>query len=308
MVLQPRAVQWSRGERVTRPRLLYKQGVSTRSAPPVSDLRQIPPFNQILFLFVFLFFVWVGSAAGERLAVGSSLLLLLLLRPVDLVFMASSPPVLPISSHQAGQTAGSGLPTAPTGTPATWIFASRLSESVRRSLANRRSWSELIDRSAFSRPESTSEAISRVRKNLSYFRVNYMAVIAVVLAVSLLTNPVSLVILLGLLAGWCFLYLFRPADTPLVILGRQFSDRETLGGLVCLTVFAVFLTSVVSVIISALLAGAAIVCAHGAFRVPEDLFLDDQEPAGPATGFLSFLGGAAASAAAAAGTPAAARV
>ncbi|CAA6654693.1 unnamed protein product [Spirodela intermedia] len=212
--------------------------------------------------------------------------------------MASSPPVLPISSHQTGQTAGSGLPTAPTGTPATWIFVSRLSESVRRSLANRRSWGELIDTSA----------ISRVRKNLSYFRVNYMAVIAVVLAVSLLTNPVSLVVLLGLLVGWCLLYLFRPADTPLVILGRQFSDRETLGGLVILTFVVVFLTSVASVIISALLAGAAIVCAHGAFRVPEDLFLDDQEAAGPATGFLSFLGGATASAAATAGTPAAARV
>lgn len=55
----------------------------------------------------------------------------------------------------------------------------------------------------------------------------------------------------------------------------------------------VFLTNVGSVIISALLVGVGIVCAHGAFRVPEDLFLDDvQENA--STGFLSsFLGGAA---------------
>ncbi|KAH1094531.1 hypothetical protein GYH30_039998 [Glycine max] len=41
--------------------------------------------------------------------------------------------------------------------------------------------------------------------------------------------------------------------------------------------------------------GLAIVCAHGAFRVPEDLFLDDQEP--NSSGFLSFLGSVAASAA-----------
>jgi len=39
--------------------------------------------------------------------------------------------------------------------------------------------------------------------------------------------------------------------------------------------------------------------AHGAFRVPDDLFLDDQEPAN--AGFLSFLGGDASSAAAPAG-------
>lgn len=44
--------------------------------------------------------------------------------------------------------------------------------------------------------------------------------------------------------------------------------------------------------------GFGLVCAHGAFRAPEDLFLDEQEPAN--TGFLSFLGGAASNAAAAA--------
>ncbi|MQL80685.1 hypothetical protein Taro_013138 [Colocasia esculenta] len=207
--------------------------------------------------------------------------------------MASSPAVLPISTAQAGQPVGSAQQAAPVNTPAFRLFFSRLSDSVRRSLADRRPWSELVDRSAFSRPESLSEASARVRKNLSYFRVNYMAVITAVLAVSLLTNPFSLLVLLALLAAWCFLYLFRPADPPLVILGRQFSDRETLGGLALVTAFVVFLTSVGSVIISAVMAGAAIVCVHGALRMPEDLFLDDQEPGGAATGFLSFLGGAA---------------
>lgn len=72
------------------------------------------------------------------------------------------------------------------------------------------------------------------------------------------------------------------------------------------TVVVVFLTSVGSVLISALLVGIGIVCAHGAFRVPEDLFLDDQEVAN--TGFMSFLGGAASSAAAAAAPVVAARV
>ena len=51
--------------------------------------------------------------------------------------------------------------------------------------------------------------------------------------------------------------------------------------------------------------GFGLVCAHGVFRVPEDLFLDEQEPA--ATGFLSFLGGAASNAAASAAPAVAAR-
>lgn len=66
-----------------------------------------------------------------------------------------------------------------------------------------------------------------------------------------------------------------------------------------LTTVVIFLTSVGSVLISALMIGLTIVVAHGSFRVPEDLFLDDQE-SGPGVGFLSFLGGAASSAAAAA--------
>ncbi|RZC08611.1 PRA1 family protein B4, partial [Glycine soja] len=104
-----------------------------------------------------------------------------------------------------------------------------------------------------------------------------------VLALSLITHSFSLFVLFGLLASWSFLYLFRPSDQPVVLFGRT---------------FVILLTSVGSLLISALMVGLAIVCAYGAFRVPEDLFLDDQEP--NSSGFLSFLGSAATSAAAAA--------
>lgn len=214
----------------------------------------------------------------------------------------ASPPTLPISNPQSTTTAASGGVGAqsqpPIATPAFRSFINRLTSSVRQGLSQRRPWSELLDRSAFARPDNLSEAASRVRKNFSYFRVNYITLLAVVLAVSLLSHPFSLLVLFTLLAAWCFLYLFRPSDQPLVILGRTFSDRETLLILVVSTIVVVFLTSVGSLLISASLVGLGIICAHGAFRLPEDLFLDDQEPAN--AGFLSFLGGAAASAAAAA--------
>lgn len=208
----------------------------------------------------------------------------------------ASPATIPISAPQSAAAAGQ----AQTGisTPAFRAFISRLSSSIRQGLSLRRPWSELLDRSSFSRPDTLSEAASRVRKNFSYFRVNYVALLAAVLAFSLLSHPLSLLVLLALLAAWFFLYLFRPSDQPVVIFGRTFSDRETLGILVVSTIVVVFLTSVGSLLISALLVGLALVCTHGAFRIPEDLFLDDQEPAN--AGFLSFLGGAASTAAAAA--------
>ncbi|KAF3970010.1 hypothetical protein CMV_006245 [Castanea mollissima] len=85
-----------------------------------------------------------------------------------------------------------------------------------------------------------------------------------------------------------------PAPLPLIILDRKFSDCEI--GLSLLTIAVVFLITVGLFLISALTLGFAIVCAHGAFRVQGDLFLDDQEPAN--SEFLSFLGSAASSAAA----------
>ncbi|KAJ6755650.1 PRA1 FAMILY PROTEIN-RELATED [Salix purpurea] len=179
-----------------------------------------------------------------------------------------SSPVLPITNPQPTTTtaAGSQPPLPPHAFRA---FLNNITESARNGFAQRRPFTELFDRSAFSKPESISEATTRIRKNYTYFRINYLTIISVILAFSLLSNPFSLLLLVGLLCSWLFLYLFRASDQPLVISGRTF------------------------IIISALLVGVGIVCAHGAFRAPEDLFLDDvQENA--STGFLSsFLGGAA---------------
>lgn len=207
----------------------------------------------------------------------------------------ATPATLPISNPQTNTTTTTTQSQAPIATPAFRAFLSRLSSSIRYGFSQRRPWSELVDRTAMSRPDSLAEAYSRIRKNLSYFKVNYVTLLGLVLAFSLLSHPFSLLVLLCLLGAWIFLYLFRPSDQPVVLFGRKFSDRETLGALVVLTIVVVFLTSVGSLLISALMVGAAIVCAHGAFRVPEDLFLDEQEPIN--SGFLSFLGGAASAAA-----------
>nr|XP_043614073.1 PRA1 family protein B1-like [Erigeron canadensis] len=194
---------------------------------------------------------------------------------------------------------------SPIGTTALRSFITRLSSSLRQSLSQNRPWTELIDRTSISRPDSFSDATTRIRKNFSYFRANYTTILGIIISISLLTHPISLLTLFVLLAAWIFLYLFRPTDYPVILFGRTFSDRETLVLLVLSTVIVVFLTNVGSLIISALLVGLVILCVHGAFKVPEDLFLDDQEPVN--VGFLSFLGGATSSAVAAA-APAVPRV
>lgn len=207
----------------------------------------------------------------------------------------SSSQSLPISDPPSSATGNAAWSSSISATPALRAFLARLTESTRRAFARRRPWYELVDRTAFSKPDSLTDATSRIRKNFNYFRVNYLTLLFGVLAFSLLSHPFSLLTIVSLLVAWLFLYLFRPSDQPVVINGRTFSDKEILGILVILTVFVVFLTSVGSLLMSASLIGLGIICVHGAFRDPEDLFLDDQEI--PGTGLFSSFSGAATSAA-----------
>lgn len=190
---------------------------------------------------------------------------------------SSQPPVLPVTQQ------GVGAATTPQSSPI-WALVGKAQEAFNLALAQKRPWAELADRSQMAKPESFSEAITRARKNWYYFRINYSLVLVGVVALSLIFNPGALFFLLALLAGWVYLYLIR--SEPLVVYGRTFSEREVLLGMSLFTVAMIFMTSVGSILITALMIGGALCFAHGAYRVPDDLFLDEQESTG---GFLSFL-------------------
>ncbi|KAG0521125.1 hypothetical protein BDA96_08G134200 [Sorghum bicolor] len=73
---------------------------------------------------------------------------------------------------------------------------------------------------------SGSVATSRLCRNLGYFRVNYATVVAFSLTALFLAHLFSLLVLLGILGTWCFLYVFRDCDQPVVLFGHTFTDRE----------------------------------------------------------------------------------
>ncbi|KAK7294760.1 hypothetical protein RJT34_17656 [Clitoria ternatea] len=186
-----------------------------------------------------------------------------------------------------------GLPistttTEPTSQPGFRALLTHFSESLRHGLSQRRPWPELSDRTAFSKPLSFPEARLRIRHNVSYFRINYYVVVSLILGISLLWNPFSLFLLGCLLASWLFLYLLRPSDQPLYLFGRAFSDFESLSLLFAITFVLLFLTSLGSLLVYAATISVALVAAHAAFRVPEDLFLDERDASQP-VGFLSIL-------------------
>jgi len=170
-------------------------------------------------------------------------------------------------------------------TMTTQLAMSRVTECARHVLSQRREWTELADRSAYAKPENFAEATGRLRKNINYFKVNYVLFMMAVMVLCLLTHPASMFMLVGLGAAW--VYMFVVKTEPLVISGRTFSDREKLIGMSALSLIIIFfLSSIGTVIFMGLGLGCAGVAAHGAMRVPDDLFLD--ENAGD-NGFFAFL-------------------
>ncbi|KAI5070385.1 hypothetical protein GOP47_0014728 [Adiantum capillus-veneris] len=191
----------------------------------------------------------------------------------------------PETISAAGVSTALGSATPSTRAAAARAFLGRISENWQQALSQSRPWRELVDRTSFGKPDSLSDATSRIRKNVAHFRLNYALIFTAVLALTLLSNPFSLFLLCGLLAAWIFMFIIRTA--PLILFNRTFSEREALALMGLLSIVVIFMTNVGSVLISAAMLGAAVICVHAAFRVPDDLFLDDDVPA--SGGLLSFL-------------------
>ncbi|KAG9455698.1 hypothetical protein H6P81_000206 [Aristolochia fimbriata] len=164
------------------------------------------------------------------------------------------------------------IPTAPPGT--NLEFISHAKERAKSALATRRPWKEMVHLHAFGIPSSLREAVSRVRTNLAYFRMNYAMFVLLVVFLSLLWHPVSLIVFVVMMAAWLFLYFLR--DQPLVIVGRTINDRVVLVVLAIVTLVALLLTKATTEILVSLLVAVVVVVAHAAVRKTDDLFLDPE--------------------------------
>ncbi|KAI4325338.1 hypothetical protein MLD38_030748 [Melastoma candidum] len=178
------------------------------------------------------------------------------------------------------------IPTSSSSMDSPGGFISRAKDRIKSNLAERRPWRQMLDYHALGVPSSFHEALSRLRTNLAYFRTNYAIVVLLILFLSLLWKPISLIVLVVMMAAWLFLYFLR--DEPLAVFGRTIDDRLVLGVLSVLTLVFLFLTNATVNILVALLIGAVVVVLHGVFRRTEDL--GDEEGAGDTRGLMATVG------------------
>ncbi|KAI3684195.1 hypothetical protein L6452_33415 [Arctium lappa] len=152
-------------------------------------------------------------------------------------------------------------------------FLSRAKERIQTGLGTQRPWKPMFDLHAIGIPHGFSDAISRIKTNFGYFRMNYALIVLIILFLSLLWHPISLIVFVISMAAWLFFYFLR--DEPLVIFHRTVDDRVVLALLSVVTLALLLLTGATMNILSAVLIGLVVVVIHAVFRKTDDLFLDE---------------------------------
>ncbi|RVW51889.1 PRA1 family protein F2 [Vitis vinifera] len=145
------------------------------------------------------------------------------------------------------------IPTSSAGDSPSLEFVSRAKERLRSGLATRRPWKEMFNIRSIGLPINFPDAVNRVKTNISFFRMNYVIIVLLILFLSLLWHPISLIVFIVMMAVWLFLYFLR--DEPLVVFHRTIDDRVVLIVLLILTIVFLLLTHATLNILVSLLIG-----------------------------------------------------
>ncbi|KAI3759750.1 hypothetical protein L6452_07786 [Arctium lappa] len=164
------------------------------------------------------------------------------------------------------------IPTSPLeGTNLKYLSTAKA--RIKSGLGTRRPWKEMFNLRWINFPHGVSDGFSRIGTNVGYFRMNYVIIMLLILFLSLLWHPVSLIVFVVMMAAWLFLYFLR--DEPLMIFHRVIDDRVVLVVLFVVTIVLLLLTGATMNILSSILIELAVVVVHAALRRIDDLSFDE---------------------------------
>mmetsp|Transcript_33833 Transcript_33833/g.46842 ORF Transcript_33833/g.46842 Transcript_33833/m.46842 type:complete len:231 (+) Transcript_33833:88-780(+) len=145
-----------------------------------------------------------------------------------------------------------------------FVSATNYSQAI---FARRRPVQELLDIRSFALPSGYFDYISRLRKNVAYFSVNYLIFLLIILAGIITFRPTSLGMLAVLTMVWVYLLVVRDAELQVgkYILSVK-SQTILLAILSFLSIF--YLTNIGALLGTGLTIGVLLICVHAGLRTP----------------------------------------
>lgn len=136
----------------------------------------------------------------------------------------------------------------------------------RDSLNYIRPWqNEFFNKEQFSRPDNFSDVQKRIANNLKYFCSNYMIVLMILLAFSLLSN-IMLIIVAGISAVVLYFIKGLSDDYQIVIAGRPFTKGDVRVAWFIGTIILLWCFSVGTVLLGLIGTGTLVVGLHASFH------------------------------------------
>lgn len=154
------------------------------------------------------------------------------------------------------------------------LMLSPAKQHIQTAFGTKRLWNEMFNLNSINIPHGFYDAISRIKTNFKYFRMNYTLIMFIVLFLSLLWHPISLLALT--IASWLFCN-FILRDESLRIRNRTMDNRVCLVILSVVTLVLMVLDEATTNVLFSVSIGVAVAVVHTVVRKTEDLCLDEHD-------------------------------
>lgn len=170
-----------------------------------------------------------------------------------------------------------------------WAVPAASWHAARALLGRSQPWPKLLDYRALSLPNGWLDLVSRLRKNFSYFAINYTVLVLGMMVMLLAFRPTTLGMLSALAMLW--VYVLQVRRDEMNVLGVRLGVRYQAVLLLLLTVVLVFLcTNAAAMLSSVASVGMACAGVHAALRTPEqDIQAEAEGDSTIYKGFTSFV-------------------
>ncbi|GJU79435.1 PRA1 family protein G2 [Tanacetum coccineum] len=141
-------------------------------------------------------------------------------------------------------------------------------------VSHHRPWPEFIS-GDFNRPDSVTDAVTRLKTNSKYFSVNYLIITAVISSLSLIGDPATLVMYATVVTSWLVLFVFR--EDPMNVCGYGVDDNVVILGLVLVSGFVLWIFGFVGSLVFGVLVAVFATFLHCVFRSCDGVYLDETD-------------------------------